>query len=136
MASDRLWGNRDGKIVILDSSAIMMLFEFSIDLEQELTRLLGKYHIVVPKPIVQELKFLSQYGKGKKKLIAKPALILLKKYDVVDIEKNVGGDEAVFHLAKKLQGTVFTNDKALRKRIRAASLHSIYLRGKKKLVLE
>ena len=136
MASNRLWRNRDGKIVILDSSAIMMLFEFSIDLEQELTRLLGKYRIVVPKPIVKELEFLSKYGKGKKKIIAKPALILLKKYEIVNVEKDVDGDEAVFQLAKKLQGTVFTNDKDLRKRIRDASLHSIYLRGKKKLVLE
>ena len=39
MASNRLWDNRDGKIVILDSSAIMMCFEFSIDLENELNKI-------------------------------------------------------------------------------------------------
>ena len=46
MASDRLWGNPDKK-VILDSNAILMLFEFSIDLRSELTRLLGKYEVII-----------------------------------------------------------------------------------------
>ena len=135
MASNRLWRNRD-KIVVLDSSSIMMLFEFSIDLEDELTRLLGKYHIIVPKPIVEELKFLSEHGKGKKKIIAKPALTLLKKYEIVYVEKNISWDEAVFHLTKKFNGIALTNDKDLRKKLREASLHSIYLRGKKQLVLQ
>jgi uncharacterized protein len=134
MASDRIWRNREEKIVILDSNATMMLFEFSIDLEDELTRLLGKYHMVVPKPIIRELEFLSKYGKGKKRLIAKPALEFVKRYEVVNIDEK--GDNAVMHLAKKLSGIVLTNDRELRKRLRAESLHVIYLRGRNRLVLE
>ena len=134
MASDRIWGNREEKIVILDSNAAMMLFEFSIDLEDELTRLLGKYHMVVPKPIIKELEFLSKHGKGKKRFISKPALEFLKRYDAVDIDKK--GDNAVIHLAKKLSGIVLTNDRDLRDLLRVESLHVIYLRGKNRLVLE
>jgi len=120
--------------VILDSSAVMMLFEFSIDLEDELTRLLGKFHIVVPRPIFEELKLLSEKGKGKKKLIAKPSLELIKKYEIVNAEGN--GDDAVLKLAKKFNGIVITNDRELRKRVKESSLQTIYLRGKSRLVLE
>ena len=134
MASNRLWEDRDGKTVILDSSAVMMLFEFSIGLEDELTRLLGKFHIVVPRPIFEELKLLSEKGKGKKKLIAKPSLKLIKKYEIVDVEGN--GDDAVLKLAKKFNGIVITNDRELRKRVKEFSLQTIYLRDKSRLVLE
>ena len=40
MASDRIWGNRKEKIVIIDSNALMMLFEFSVNLDEELIDLI------------------------------------------------------------------------------------------------
>ena len=134
MASDRLWGDQDNKRVILDSSAVMMLFEFSIDLETQLTTLLGKYKIIVPKPIFNELDFLSKHGKGKKKLLAKPSLQIIKNYKILDSEKK--GDDSVIYLAKKLNGIVLTNDKELIKRSKKLSLKVIYLRSKKKLVMQ
>lgn len=133
MASDRIRGDRAKKIVVLDSSAIMMLFEFSIDLENELSRLLGVFHIVVPKPIVDELRLLAERGKGKKRLIAKPALKLIEKYEIVDAVGN--GDESILLLAKKFNGLVLTNDRELRNQVKDLGLHSIYLKGKKKLAM-
>ena len=134
MASDRLWRDREEKTVILDSSAVMMLFEFSIDLEDELTRLLGRFHVVVPGPIVKELRYLSEQGNGKKRLTAKPALKLIKKYETVDAKGT--GDDAVLLLAQKLNGIIVTNDRDLRKKAKNSSLRTIFLRGKKKLMLE
>ena len=131
MASNRIRRDRDAKLVILDSSAIMMLFEFSIDLEGELTRLLGKYHVVIPMPIIRELEFLSKHGKGKKSLFAKSSLKLIEKYDAEEADGK--GDDAVFCLAEKLNGIVVTNDRELKNRLKAASLQVIYLRGKKQL---
>lgn len=136
MASNRLWGNREAEIVILDTSAIMMLFEFSIDLEDELTRLIGNHHIVVPKPVIDELKILSERGKGKKRFIARPALDLVSRYEIVNRDAAEKVDDAVLSLAKELQGVVITNDRELRKKLKAASLKTIYLRGKKQLVLD
>ena len=66
MASDWVRGNRD-IIIILDSNAIIMLFEFSINLEDQLTDLLGKYKIIIPRSVYNELKFLSESGNGKKR---------------------------------------------------------------------
>ncbi|KYK22854.1 hypothetical protein AYK24_01725 [Thermoplasmatales archaeon SG8-52-4] len=134
MASDRLWQYRAEKRVILDSSAVLMLFEFSIDLEYELTRLLGKYKIILPSPIVDELKFLSKADNGLKKQKAKAALELIKRYEIVHAEGT--GDDSIFNLAKKSNGIVVTNDMELRRRIKDLSLKVIFLRGKKKLVLE
>jgi len=133
MASDWLRQHRD-TIILLDSNAVLMLFEFSINLEGELTGLFGKFKIMIPKTVINELTFLSEHGKGRKKLIAKPALKLIEKYDVVD---TIGsGDEAILDLAKKLNCIVLTNDKKLRESLKKISLHSVYLRNKSKLVLE
>ena len=134
MAFNRLRRNREGKTVILDTSAILMLFEFSIDLDNELIRLLGRFQILVPSPIIEELKFLSKHGNGKKRQNAKAALELINRYEKV--EGKGSGDESVLFLAKKFNGIVVTNDRDLRKRVKDASLQTIFLRGKQKLVLE
>jgi len=135
MASDRLWRNRAEKLVILDSSAIMMLFEFSIDLEDELTRLLGRYRIVVPAPIRTELTVLSLRGDGKKYRMAKASLKFIERYEVVEVNEKTA-DDAVFSLAKETNGIVVTNDKELRGRLKGILLSVIFLRAKKRLVLE
>ena len=131
MASDRLRGNPE-KRVILDSNAILMLFEFSIDLESELTRLVGKHRIIVPEPILRELIFLSKDGKGQKKVNAKAALELIKDYDIVEIEAK-NADDSVLNLAKKAKGVVVTNDKELKKKLKENSISVFFLRGKGKL---
>jgi len=138
MAPDRIWGDRKGKTVILDTSAIMMLFEFHIDLEDELTKLIGRYQIIIPRRILEELEFLSKNGKGKQKNIAKPALELVKqkKYEIFDEDIKGDGDRVVFCLAKRLNGIVVTNDRELRNKIKKASLNVVYLRGKNRLMLE
>jgi len=137
MASDRLWGDRiHNKVVILDSSAIMMLFEFSIDLENELTRLLGSYNVVVPKTVLKELETLSKKeSDGKKKMKAKASIILIEKYDIVDV-KSENADDSIIELAKEKDGVVVTNDIELRKRLKEFSVTTIFLRAKKKLVME
>jgi len=135
MASDRIWRDRDTKVVILDSSAILMIFEFSIDLEDELRRLVAKYRIIIPKSIFKELELLSNKMDGKKKINAKASLKFIEKYDVED-SNDLDGDSSVLFLAKKHNGIVVTNDRELRKRTKDEKLNIIYLRGKGKLVLE
>ena len=136
MASNRLWSNRNGKIVILDSSAIMMCFEFSIDLENELNKILGKNIITIPEPIINELRILSEKGKGRKKQIAKPALNLAKKYKITKLDTDKKGDDAIIFFAQKYSAIVVTNDRNLRKRLKDISINVVYLRNKQYLVLD
>ena len=132
MASDRIRGDKTGIKIIIDSSAIMMLFEFSINLENDLLRLVGKYHIIVPSTVKSEIQFLAENSKGKKQRIAKPALKLLQNYEIMQTGEEKA-DDAVLNLAEKLNAVVFSNDKALRRRAEQKHLKTIFLRGKNKI---
>ena len=132
MAFNRIWSF---KTVILDSSAVLMIFEFSVDLEDELTRLLGRHKIVIPKSVFDELRFLSQQQDGRRRQIAKAAMQFIKKFEIVNT-KIENADDAIFNLAKETDWVVVTNDKELRKRLRNVLLPVIFLRGKKTLMLE
>ena len=132
MAFNRIWSF---KTVILDSSAVLMIFEFSVDLEAELTRLLGRHKIVIPKSVFDELRFLSQQQDGRRGQIAKAAMQFIKKFEMVNT-KIENADDAIFNLAKETDWIVVTNDKELRKRLRNVLLPVIFLRGKKTLMLE
>ena len=133
MAFDRIWGDKINKTVILDSSAILMFFEFSIDWEKELGKLLGGYHLVVPTAVVQELQILATRNAGQKKAAA--ALKLIAKYDTIAQEADTA-DEALMKIAEKTQGIVVTNDTELRERLKNRGFPVIFLRGKKKLILD
>jgi len=135
MASHWIWRDSIHKIVILDSCAILMCFEYSIDLEQELSRLLGAYHIIIPSSVVNELELLSKTGKGSKKIKAKTALKFIEKYEIFDVDE-LNADDSLIHLAQRLDGVVVTNDKQLRKRLSDVSVSVVFLRGKKTLMLE
>ena len=135
MAFDRLRGDKIHKTVILDSSAFLMFFEFSVDWEKELSRLLDGYCIVVPIEVIKELEVLSKQTASERKRKAIASLKLAERYETV---KTIAGnaDDAVIEAAEKTHGVVVTNDTELRKRLKQDSIPVIFLRGKKKLYLE
>ena len=134
MASNRIRGNTKNKTIILDTSAILMLFEFSINLEDELQKLVGKYEIKILTPVFNELKIISKQGDGKKNKNAKAALKLITKYPLIEVEGK--GDDAIIEFAKKNKCMVITNDKQLRKRLKEISTKSIFLKTKKILDID
>jgi len=121
--------------VILDTNAVMMLFEFQINLESELSRLLGAFHIIVPQQVINELLRLKEQGKGKKQRIAKAALQLCSRYEIIDLHKEQAGDDAILHIAESLPAIVLTNDQDLRKRLNEKNIQIIFLRSKNHLAL-
>ncbi len=133
MAFNRIRGDKIRKTVILDSSAILMFFEFSLDWENELYSVVGAYHLVVPSAVVKELQMLASRGAGQKKAAA--ALKLIEKYESID-EDSLYADEAILKIARKTKGIVVTNDTALRQLLKKQGNSVVFLRGKKKLVLD
>jgi rRNA-processing protein FCF1 len=113
--------------VILDTNALLTQFEFKIDLEDELTNLLGTYEILIPSSVLNELKNLKNKD-------ARSALDFALKYKVIETEKK--GDESIFAMAKELNAVVVTNDRVLRKRLKDNDLKVIYLRQKSYLALD
>ena len=136
MASHRIRGNSNLTLVFLDTNAIFSIFEFSIDLEDELTRLIGSHVINIPEAVVHEIKIISQKGKGKQKLLAKAALPYIKKYPELSHASFENADDALLYLALDRNAVVVTNDKELRERLKEKKVPLIFLRGKQQLVLE
>ena len=113
--------------VILDTNALLMPFQFGINLSTELKRLLGAFEIVVPSSVLDELKGL------KPKNLAKAAEALSLRFKVWSTEEK--GDEAIVSLAKELKAVVVTNDKRLMEALRKLKLPVIHLRSRTHLVL-
>jgi len=90
--------------VILDANSLLMPFQFSINLDQEIKRLIGNAQIYVPSSVIEELTVLDK----------KAPLELSEKYATVEVENN--GDDGVLEAARKLDGVLVTNDKELKER--------------------
>lgn len=116
------------QLVILDTNALMMPFQFELNIDVELNRILGSYKIIVPSYVIEELKALI-----KKEKFADSALKLAKKYEI--IKSPVKGDEGIIELAKELNAIVVTNDRTLKEKLSSLDLPVVYLRSKTYLAL-
>jgi len=109
--------------VVLDANSLLMPFQFSVNLDQEIKRLIGNARIYVPSSVIDELNTLDE----------KAALELSEKYRRVQVEKE--GDDGVLEAASKLDGLVVTNDKELKKRALEQGNPVAFLRSKSHLEL-
>jgi len=134
MAPDRIRGDTTQPIVILDTSAVLLPFEHSVDLFGDLTRLLGSYHLIIPHAVINELQQLQKRGNGKTAQHAKAGLLLIKDHPVVSSDKP--GDEGIIEAALNYHAYVVTNDKELRQRLRNKGCSVIYLRQKQYLTFD
>ena len=112
----------------MDANALMMPFQFGLNLDLEIGRLVPGCEIVVPSSVVDELKAVLEKTKDPH---ARSALSLAPKYRCINVEGS--GDEAVLELARRLGASVVTNDRGLRARAQAAGLDVIGLRGRNHL---
>jgi rRNA-processing protein FCF1 len=110
----------------MDANALMMPFQFSVNVDMELKRLLGDIPVFVPRSVLGELaRSDDKAGKG--------ALALARKYRVV--ETALCGDDAVLDVAKRMSAAVLTNDRGLIRRLRAENIPVVRLRSKRYLEL-
>ncbi|MCD6370244.1 MAG: twitching motility protein PilT [Thermoplasmata archaeon] len=115
--------------VLLDSNALLMPFQYNLNLDSELTRLLGDYEVYVPSCVLGELRKLS-----KRRWEAKAALQLAEKYTIVEV-KNLG-DKGVIEAAKKLKAVVVTNDKALRIKLLREKIKVIFMKQNHLVIID
>ena len=115
--------------VVLDANALLLPFQFRLNLQAELRRLLGDHDIFVPSPVLEELKGLSKSVPE-----ARAALKLAIRFRVFDVAG--GADDAILDAANRLKAVVVTNDAALLRRLQAARVPRIYLRSRTHLVAD
>lgn len=115
--------------MLLDANALLMPFQFRINLETELRRILGEADIAVPTPVVAELEAL-----GSQDRIARSAARLASSFRTIDAHGSA--DDALMDLGKAHRAIVVTNDAALLDRLRSAHVPVAFLRSKNHLVVE
>jgi len=117
--------------IILDTNALMVPEQFGVDIFGELARL-GYVAWIVPRSVKRELAFLADRAdKGADKVAARIALGLAEHCLAANedaAEANVDADTAIERLAQSSGAAVFTNDKALKKRLFSKGITVIYLR--------
>jgi rRNA-processing protein FCF1 len=113
--------------VILDTNALLMPFEMRMNLDLAVSSLLGDVRMVVPGPMIGELKNLDHK-------YAKAAIMLARKYEILQTEGT--GDDAIVEAAIRLDAYVLTNDKELKRRLRSLRIPLIYLRSNTHLIVE
>lgn len=119
--------NREKK-VLLDTNALLMPFQFRINLDGELNRILGDCKILVLTSVLKELMELAERGEQH----AKAALSLSRKFRVLESSGPV--DEALLNMAKDIGAVVVTNDIQLRRRLKSNGIRVLFLREKTHLV--
>jgi uncharacterized protein len=113
--------------VILDTNALMVPEQFKVDIFSELLRL-GYAEWLVPAAVLGELRSLAtKADKGRDKIAARVALGLAKGCNAVG-EDHFDADGAIEKLALETGASVFTNDKALKKRLFSKGITVVYLR--------
>jgi hypothetical protein len=119
-------------MVILDTNALMVPEQFRVDIFSELNRL-GYRECSVPTPVLRELRHLALKNKGLDKAAAKVGLALAERCSALEAEGDA--DLAIEALAVEKKAAVFTNDKALKKRLSSKGITVIYLRQGRYLVI-
>jgi rRNA-processing protein FCF1 len=107
--------------VVADTNALIAPFKQKFNIDAELSRILGAYTIIVPEPIIGELRRLAPTNMNAKGALK---LALTKESRPT---RSVG-DDSVLELAKKVKGHVLTNDAELIERARKKKLKVIRLR--------
>ena len=125
--------------VILDSNFLFIPAKFQIDVFEELAKLLNqRFEPVLLSSIYQELKTMAEKGAPSRRRQASLALKLAEKCKLVNVEKHLEetNDDVILRIATLWKSPVATNDRELRRKLRARATPVIYLRSKNRLELE
>jgi len=128
MASDRLRRYP----VILDTNAFFLPFQFKINLDSELARVIGSYDYFVPRSVVTELEGLLSGGEP----MSREAMALFEHLSPEVVEGTGPADRDVVDLAADLNGALMTQDARVRKRALSSGVPVIFLRSGKHLQLQ
>jgi len=113
--------------VVLDTNALMVPEQFGVKIFSELQRL-GYGEYLVPSQVCQELRLLAERAeKGRDKVAARVGEGLAGQCRTVDVLER-DADSAVEKLAILEGAAVFTNDKAMKKRLSSKGITVIHLR--------
>jgi rRNA-processing protein FCF1 len=111
----------------------MVPAQHGIDVFEELKRL-GYDECVVPSAVIDELEGLKAKLRGKDRAALGVAIALAKRCRIVEAPGSA--DDVLATMAKDMGAAVFTNDVALRKRLKMEGVKTIFMRSRHVLAME
>jgi len=121
--------------VVLDTNALLLPYQLGINIEKELSRLLGICRIIIPTSVIKEAEKIATRDGGEARA-AKLGLSIIRRKDYQIIETEYDGDDGVMDVAIKMNAAIVTNDKELKKKAKEFGLPVIYVRGENRLEIE
>jgi len=125
--------------LIIDTNFLLIPANFKIDIITEINRISDfNYKLCIIDKTIDELKKIKETAKAKDKLAASIALQLINKeiFTTIKTHQDKLVDDLILAIAKKEKITVATQDKSLKKALKALKARIITMRSKKHLVLE
>jgi len=125
------------KKILLDTNFLLIPSQFKVDIFSEIGRICNfNYKLFILDKTIGELENIIMKQKGKDKDAAKLALKLtqLKGIQILKTEKNIPTDSEIINTAEE-GFIVATQDKNLKRLLKAKSVQVITLRQKKYLML-
>ena len=131
------------KKVILDTSFLLVPYQFNIDIINEIERICDfQYGLFIVDKTIDEIQSIIKKQKGKNVEAAKFAIEIIKKEgiqlipttDKTETYKNV--DNLILNLVNTEDYAVATQDKALKSKLRRKNIRIIELRQKKHLMID
>ncbi len=125
--------------VVLDSNFLFVPSQFQVDVFEDLAKLLNqRFESIILSSTLREIRGLTESKSSKEQKQALLALKLAEKCRIVPVEKGLGEsyDDVIVRLASEWKSPVATNDRELRRRLRSLGLPVIFLRQKRRLILE
>jgi hypothetical protein len=115
-------------MVLLDTNALTLPYQFKIDLVGEIRKLVPDAQLVTLSQVVGELKHISDRAAGKF------ALEIINKEGIRVVESTGPADAALLRYASENGAALCTNDIALKKACKEKGVRVIFMR--KKRILE
>ncbi|MFW9916098.1 MAG: PIN domain-containing protein [Candidatus Thorarchaeota archaeon] len=120
--------------IVLDTNFLLSCLNFQVDILSELERIVPELHrLVVPYEVIEELEKLERAQKALAPRVSLANDFIKKHCEVIRLNRagnrsTIRVDDVVLALTKKLQGTIATNDRELRKKARAIGISTVFLR--------
>ncbi len=127
-------------LVLPDTNFLLIPGQFGVDIIGELNRVLDvRFNIVLPTAVMRELDVIERKARGRDLMAVRMAKKLAGRFERIEIGRfgEKPTDELIYEFAVKTPGVIVcTNDRELKKKLRAKGVPVIYLRSKKILELE
>ena len=125
--------------IILDTNFLFVPSQFHLDIFEELDRLIGQHvEPLILSSTLRELRKLAQSYSVKKSKQALLGLKLAEKCSVIEVrpKSDESNDDVILRTAVDTKCPVATNDRELRKKLRAAGVSVVFLRQKSTLAVD